>query len=99
MSAPTKKTAHAHGCRQCRVRYTDNCTDPKEDGLCIGCRGGRPWQLLITNAAPRACCLQARLVTKEEKTRYSLAGRSNWHICPTCRRTHPGKPTEKDIRT
>ncbi len=100
MSRPTtKKDLHAHGCRRCRTRYEDACSDRREDGLCTTCRGGRGFLLLVANRAPRACCLASRLVTKEERTLYALAGRSNWHICPHCRRTHPYKPTSKEIRS
>ncbi len=87
------KGYHAHACRRCRVRYTDACTQRTEDDLCTSCRGGRPWQLLIDNAAPHDCCYDhSRLATKDEKTLYLLAGRSNWFICATCRRTHPTRP-------
>jgi hypothetical protein len=96
---PTKRELHAHGCRQCRTRYQDTCKDRGEDDLCPACLGGKPSELLIHGRAPRTCCLASRLVTKAERTLYDLAGRSNWHICPTCARTHPFKPTEKEIRT
>jgi hypothetical protein len=93
-----KKESHAHGCRRCRTRYVDTCRNKAEDGLCINCRGGMAWQLLIDNRAPHRCCIDSRLATKAEKETYSLAGRSNWHICPHCRRTHPFKVTHKEIR-
>ncbi len=91
-----KKALHAHGCRKCRIRYTDTCVTRTEDGLCAACRGGQPWQLLIDNAAPRACCVATcRLADKRDRETYALAGRSNWHICGKCRRTHPFKPTKE----
>jgi len=98
MARPTvKRELHAHGCRQCRTRYMDVCQARDEDDLCLACRGGTPSQLLINGRAPHACCLASRLATKEEKKTYDLAGRSNWHICPACSRTHPYKPTDKEI--
>lgn len=95
--ASSKKELHAHGCRRCRTRYMDACASRTEDDLCITCRGGLAWQLLIDHRAPHACCIAARLVTRQERDTYSLAGRSNWHICPVCKRTHPFKPTAEDI--
>lgn len=93
----SSKLLHAHGCRQCRARYVDACTTRDEDHLCIECRGGIPWRLLIANAAPRPCCVtHGRLATKDEKKTYALAGRSNWFICPTCKRTHPTRPALKE---
>lgn len=93
----TTKTYHHHGCRQCRTRYSDNCADRGEDDLCTGCRGGIPSQLLIDSAAPKACCYAgARLATRDERKTYALAGRSNWFICPTCKRTHPTRPKKED---
>jgi hypothetical protein len=84
---------HAHGCIRCVTRYQDACRTPAVDGLCTSCRGGRAWQLLIDNALPRDCCReQARLVTKEQKVSYSLAGTRLWFICPSCARTHPFNP-------
>jgi hypothetical protein len=60
------------------------------------CRGGRPWQLLIDNAAPRPCCVtSSRLADKRDREIYHLAGRANWHICRECRRTHPFRPTKE----
>lgn len=93
----SKKAWHAHGCRRCRTRYVDACATRTEDGLCNPCRGLQPWQLLIDNAAPHDCCYRdSRLATKDERDLYSLAGRSNWHICAACKRTHPFKPTHKE---
>lgn len=94
----SKKELHAHGCRRCRTRYEDSCPQRDEDDLCITCRGGFGWQLLIQNRAPKPCCIHSRLATKQEKQTYLLAGRSNWQICPTCRRTHPFRVTDKEIR-
>jgi len=91
-----KKTVHVHGCPRCRVRFEDTCITPAVDELCTTCRGGKAFELLRENAAPKDCCRRsARLVTKDEKNRYSLAGKSVWHICPTCSRTHPYDPKEK----
>jgi hypothetical protein len=91
MSAKSfKNTLHAHGCTRCHLRYQDACADPATDARCTTCRGGRGWQLLIDNAAARACCrVSARLVSNEEKDRYRLAGSGLWFICPTCARTFP----------
>lgn len=87
-----KGRLHAHGCTRCHVRYTDACVDLL-DGHCTACRGGRAWQLLIDSAAPHDCCFEkSRLITKDDKERYSLAGGHLWHICTTCSRTHPCKP-------
>lgn len=88
-----------HACRGCGLRYIDGCDEIGEDGLCIRCRGGRPWQLLIDNAAPRECCLRARLVTKDERKTYRLAGRANWLICPLCKRTFGHKPQPEEIHS
>lgn len=92
-----KKTWHKHSCRGCRIGYVDGCEAPKDDGLCTGCRGGRPWDLLVDNDRPRDCCVNSRLATKDEKSSYRLAGRANWHICPTCKRTQSFKPQAKDV--
>jgi hypothetical protein len=93
MSRTLKNSLHAHGCTNCHVRYQDACADVAVDARCIKCRGGRPWQLLIDNAAPQDCCRRlSRLVTKAEKATYSLAGGHLWHICPDCKRTHPTSP-------
>lgn len=93
----TRSTVHAHGCRRCRIRYTDTCDTRIDDGLCTGCRGGIVLQYLLDSIAPHHCCAtNSRLATKEEKTSYALAGRSNWHICQTCRRTHPINPARKE---
>lgn len=97
MAGSQKKVWHVHACRRCRIRYVDTCRQPGEDDICTGCRGGRPWQLLIDNAAPHTCCIAARLVTKDERERYRLAGSCNWHICPTCKRTHTHKIKPEDI--
>lgn len=93
----SKKALHAHGCRRCRTRYVDACATRAEDDLCTTCRGGRGWALLIDNAAPHDCCrVNSRLATKDERVLYALAGRSNWHLCTTCKRTHPFRPTVKE---
>lgn len=96
--AGAKKVWHVHACRRCRINYIDTCSDQREDDLCTGCRGGRPWQLLIDNAAPHSCCLASRLATKEERKTYRLVGRANWHLCPQCKRSHSYKIEEKDVR-
>jgi hypothetical protein len=84
---------HAHGCTRCRVRYEDACTTPDTDGLCTTCRGGRAWQALIDSAAPHPCCLEhSRLVTKDQKSTYKLAGAHLWFLCRECHRTHPFDP-------
>lgn len=91
-------TYHAHGCRRCRVRYADACDERRDDDLCTSCRGGIPQ--LLNSYTPRDCCYAtSRLVTKDERTSYALAGRSNWHICATCKRTHPAKPQRGNPRT
>jgi hypothetical protein len=95
--AGARKTWHVHACRACGIRYVDGCDQINEDDRCTGCRGGRPWQLLIDNAAPRECCLRSRLATKDERKTYRLAGRSNWHICPVCKRTQGHKPREEEV--
>lgn len=87
---------HAHGCAACHTRYEDACPTPADDARCTPCRGGQPWQYLIDNRAPRDCCRQnARLATKDDKSRYKLAGSRLWFICPTCSRTHPFDPKPK----
>ncbi len=84
---------HAHGCRECNLRYEDACTTPKDDGLCTRCRGGRPWMLLIAHASPHDCCRErARLASKDERDIYRLAGAHLWFICALCKRTHPFNP-------
>ncbi len=93
MSKKLAGTYHAHGCRRCRTRYQDACTTPDQDTLCDACRGLKPWQLLIDNAAPHPCCTtNARLVLTAEKAIYRLAGGWLWFICKTCARTHPFDP-------
>ncbi len=88
-----KGTLHAHGCVRCTTRYTDACQTHLEDGLCTACQGGIPWQALIDSAAPHACCqVNSRLVTRDEKAIYKLAGTRLWFICSTCARTHPFNP-------
>lgn len=94
----TKKTVHWHGCQRCHTGYEDNCTTKTVDGLCIACRGGRAWQLLIDSRAPRPCCQAARLVTKEQRETYRLAGGHLWFICPVCARTHPYDPKNPPAR-
>lgn len=92
MSRKIAGTLHAHGCRRCHTRYTDACASA-EDALCTSCRGGRAWQLLIDSAAPHDCCREhSRLVTKDEKQTYRLAGAHLWFICKRCARTHPTNP-------
>jgi hypothetical protein len=90
----SKKTVHWHACRRCRLTcYEDNCDTPPINALCTSCRGGRAWQLLVEGRKPRPCCReQARLVRKDEKATYRLAGDTLWFICPTCARTHPYDP-------
>jgi hypothetical protein len=89
---------HAHGCARCGVRYEDACDARAVDGLCVGCRGGRPWQLLIDGRRPRKCCITgSRPATKDERKRYRLAGACAWFICVGdggCRRTHPFDPAK-----
>ena len=88
-----KKTVHWHGCITCPSAYEDNCSDTTTDGRCALCRGGRGFDLLINNRKPADCCrTDARLVTKEEKTTYRLAGARIWFRCRTCARTHPFDP-------
>lgn len=92
-----RRTYHAHGCRQCRTRYQDNCEQHGEDDLCPKCSGLAPSQLLIDNAAPHDCCYaRSRLATKDERKTYHLAGRSNWFLCIACGRTHPTRPIRKE---
>lgn len=95
--AESKKTWHVHACRHCRLRYEDNCKTPKDDEQCVGCRGGHPFQLLVDGARPRDCCVNSRLVTKDEKSTYRLAGTANWFICPTCKRTQSFKAKASDV--
>lgn len=84
---------HAHGCVRCHTRYEDACPTAETDSLCITCRGGRGWQLLIDNARPTDCCVAgSRLATKDQMAVYRLAGGHLWFICTTCRRTHPFNP-------
>jgi hypothetical protein len=93
MARSLKGTLHAHGCIRCHLRYQDACRQHTEDGLCTSCRGGKAWQLLIDNASPKDCCTAtARLVTKDERSSYRLAGAHVWFICATCKRTHPFDP-------
>jgi hypothetical protein len=88
-----KGSFHAHGCVRCTTRYQDACQNFHDDGLCTSCRGGRAWQYLIDSAAPHECCrTNARMVTKNEKQVYRLAGTRLWFICATCARTHPFNP-------
>ncbi len=88
-------TRHAHGCIRCQTRYEDACDDSSTDALCVECRGGRGFTLLIENARPRLCC-QARssIVTKDQRDTYRLAGSKVWWICRDCARTHPFNPKE-----
>lgn len=93
MAKSLKNERHAHGCQRCHVRYEDACADPPTDDLCTGCRGGLVWQLLVDSAAAKDCCRTSiRMVTKDEKQTYRLAGGHLWHICSTCSRTHPTDP-------
>jgi hypothetical protein len=93
MAKKLSGSPHAHGCRRCVTRFQDNCTTPEVDGLCTACRGGKPWQALIDSNLPQDCCRElARLVTKEQKVTYRLAGARLWFFCPTCARTHPFDP-------
>lgn len=93
MARSLKNTSHAHGCVRCTTRYQDACADIAVDGLCTACQGGRPWQYLIDSAAPHKCCeSNSRLVSKDEKQIYRLAGSRLWFICSTCSRTHPFNP-------
>jgi hypothetical protein len=92
----TKGSRHAHGCTSCHTRYEDACLTPDTDGRCTGCRGGKPWTLLIENASPKTCCIaQGRPATKDERKTYKLAGAHVWFICPTCKRTHPFDPIKR----
>lgn len=97
MADDKKKTWHVHICRACGINYQDTCTTPIEDGKCTGCRGGIPWQLLIDNAKPRTCCLESRLATRDERKTYRLAGRANWRICPSCKRTFGHKISKEEL--
>jgi hypothetical protein len=92
MSAPGKKRwnreRHAHGCVRCGIRYEDACADSPTDALCTTCRGGRSWELLIEHNAPADCCrTNSRIVRKEERDTYHLAGSRIWFICTRCART------------
>lgn len=90
---------HAHGCSDCHTRYEDACSTPEQDERCIACQGRPPWQYLIDNRNPRDCCREtARLVTKEEKDRFKLAGKHLWFKCKVCARTHPFDPKPKATR-
>ena len=83
----------------CATRYEDACRTPDVDERCITCRGGRGWHDLIEEARPKTCCqANSRLVTKEQRAAYKLAGGRMWFICKECARTHPFDPTtyEKD---
>ncbi len=85
--------AHWHACRRCLVAYYDNCKDKITDALCVVCRGGRGFQLLIDNREPRESCRRtARLVTKDQKATYRLEGGRTWFICTECARTQPYNP-------
>lgn len=95
--ATSKKTWHKHACRGCRIGYVDGCDTPKDDELCIGCRGGRQWDLLVDGARPRDCCVNSRRATKDEAVTYRLAGRANWFICPICKRTQTYKPQAEHV--
>ncbi len=92
-----RKTAHWHGCVRCHNAYEDNCAAKTEDNLCVECRGGRGFQLLIDNRQPRDCCrTQSRLVTKDQKKSYRLEGSRLWFICTVCARTQPYNPQRTD---
>lgn len=96
MSRPKLAPWHAHGCPKCKNRYEDTCSERNQDRLCGSCRGIGSWQLLVDNRRPRPCCVAgSRPATKAERDSYRLAGTNSWHICPTCKRTHPVRPTEE----
>jgi hypothetical protein len=84
---------HAHGCVHCGIRYEDACADSSLDARCTTCRGGRAWDLLIEHNAPGECCAtHARIVRKEERDTYHLAGTRIWFICTRCARTSTFDP-------
>lgn len=90
---------HAHGCSACHTRYEDACLTPDQDQKCSACRGLKAWQYLIDSFGPHQCCREtARLVNKDDKQRYKLAGKHLWFICRTCSRTHPFDPKPKAPR-
>ena len=63
---------------------------------CVTCRLGRPQPLWGLSLAPASCCYaESHRATKEECTRYRLAGDSPWWICATCKRPHIFKPNMK----
>lgn len=101
MAADKRKDAHAHGCRRCHTRYRDACSNPQTNDLCFSCRTGRPGFVeLLAGQAPRDCChVHHRLVSREEKASYTLAGDCSWLICVTCKRTFPYEvPTGRSHR-
>lgn len=86
-------TRHAHGCTRCATRYEDACTTPGTDGLCITCRGGRGWALLIQGMEPAPCCTECAVVaTKDDRQTYRLVGSRVWFLCKSCARTFPYDP-------
>lgn len=85
---------HAHGCSDCKLRYTDACRTSDVDGLCQDCRKsahGRPvWEV---NGDPHPCCYRDSIkATIEVRSAYELAGTRSWWKCRTCARTHPYQP-------
>jgi hypothetical protein len=94
MAARKVPTHHAHGCFECRRRYTDTCAQPLLNARCYACRTGRPVPCIEAGWLPRACCTQrAKLVTDTDTlNRYALGGSTAWWQCRTCYRTHPFNP-------
>lgn len=90
--------AHRHGCVECGLRYDDACDTPDENGRCQKCRRNgayaeRPFW--IVNGDPADCCKQpgaCRVMTYDERMKYTCASAIPWHQCQTCKRTHPYNP-------
>lgn len=97
---------HAHGCVRCGWRYEDNCADALKvtDGTCASCRSmdlGAPRRRAAWDESrrPRPCCITSSILITDSKllVLYKLGGRSVWHICSECSRTHPFRPTQESF--
>lgn len=86
---------HAHGCLQCGRRYTDTCSTPQDNGVCLTCQSGQEVPFWDRDRAPQWCCrIHSRVITTAELIqRYALGGPGPWFICGVCSRTHPFDPT------
>lgn len=87
---------HAHGCKKCKGRYEDACSQMEVNGLCSYCEYGRGWDELRDARLPHDCCKLHSVPVRvdkqmkiDEMKQYKLSKGCLWFKCDFCSRTHP----------